>query len=241
MSRTAVIVQARMTSSRLPGKVMLDLSGRTVLWHVLTRCRAIAGADIVCCAVPDMPASDPIEREAETCGAVVFRGSELDVLDRYTKAAKAVAADIVMRVTSDCPVIDPALCERVLRARADAGAGYACNNMPRSWPHGLDCEAFTAQALYRAAAVATEPYDREHVTPWLRRAPEISRVNVAGPGGPAMDRRMTLDFPEDYGFFKALFAVLREPHKAGIEEIIAVLDAHPEITAINACHHAPAA
>lgn len=237
MPVTAVIVQARMTSSRLPGKVMLDLGGHTVLWHVLRRCAAIPGVDVVCCAVPDTATSAPIESEVATCGAIPVRGPEADVLERYRLAAEATGADVVMRVTSDCPVVDPELCGRVLAARAAAGAGYACNNMPRSWPHGLDCEAFTRAALEQAAALATDPYDREHVTPWLRRSPAVSRVNVAGPGGYLAARRMTLDFPEDYAFFVALFAALPRPDTAGIAEINALLDARPDILALNAARN----
>ena len=103
MSTTAVIVQARMGSTRLPGKVMLDLAGKSVLAHVLERCAAIPGADLVCCATVAGPDGDPVAAEAARCGAEVFRGSEDDVLDRYHRAAKQHHAEIVLRVTSDCP------------------------------------------------------------------------------------------------------------------------------------------
>lgn len=239
---TAVIVQARMGSTRLPGKVLLDLAGRTVLWHVLTRCRAVPGADIVCCAVPDAPESAPIEAEALACGAVVARGPEHDVLSRYRDAARAVGAGVVMRVTSDCPLIDPEVCGRVLALRAAQSADYACNNMPRGWPHGLDCEAFTAAALDGAAAEAVDAYDREHVTPWLRRAPGLRRANLAGPGGAFADRRWTLDHPEDLAFFRALFALLPSPPAiATTAQVSDLLGRHPEIAALNAMRHAPAA
>lgn len=236
-ARTVVIVQARMTSTRLPGKVLEPLAGETVLAHVLRRCQAIEGADIVCCAVPDGPASDPVAAEAERCGARVYRGSEEDVLDRYHRAAVACDAGVVMRVTSDCPLIDPDICARVLRLRHDAGADYACNNMPPGWPHGLDCEAFTAAALARAAGEAVTPAEREHVTPWLRNHPSVRRANLAGPDGGAAAMRWTLDYPEDLAFFTALFAKLPPPPAiAGFESVAAVLRAHPEIAAINARH-----
>src|SRR6266436_4141693 len=126
---TAVIVQARLGSSRLPGKVMQELAGRTALHHVLARCGEIPGADIVVCAVPDEPASTPLAAVAAQCGAKVFRGSETDVLDRYFAAARGCGADIVMRVTSDCPLIDPQICGEVLALRERAGADYATNNL----------------------------------------------------------------------------------------------------------------
>ncbi len=239
---TAVVVQARLTSTRLPGKVLLPLGGETVLWHVLTRCRAIAGADLVCCAIPDSETNGPLQQEAERAGAVVVGGSEHDVLERYCAAAEAVEADVIMRVTSDCPVIDPHLCDRVLDARAESGADYACNNMPRLWPHGLDCEAFTRTALERAADAADDRHDREHVTPWLRRDDSVRRINVDGPGGALARQRLTLDFPEDYAFFKALFSYLpAQPHIASQAEITAVIDDHAEIEALNAAHRIAAA
>ena len=123
MNRTAVIVQARMASTRLPGKVLLPLAGTTVLDHVLTRCAAIGNSDILVCAVPDTPDSDPVAEEAmrigARTGALVFRGSESDVLDRYYRAARFADADIVLRVTSDCPLIDPAVCARVIDLLTD--------------------------------------------------------------------------------------------------------------------------
>ena len=205
---TAIIVQARLDSSRLPGKVLKPLAGGTVLAEVLRRCRAIPGADLVVCAVPDGEKDDPVAEEAQRCGAIITRGSESDVLDRYLQASRAVGANVVMRVTSDCPLIDPGVCGAVLGLRAEKGADYTCNNLPPSFPHGLDCEAFTRDALELAWREGTAPEDREHVTPWLRRAPEIRRAGLAGPGGSLVHRRWTLDFPEDYDFFKAVFALL---------------------------------
>ncbi len=188
---TAVIVQARMGSSRLPRKVMRMLAGRTVLRHVLTRCRAIPAADVVVCAVPDDEASAPLEAVAVECGTEIFRGPEMDVLARYLGAARAVDANIVMRVTSDCPLIDPAICGEVLALRERERADYAANNAPRSFPHGLDCEAFTTAALAESDTNTQVASDREHVTPWLRRAPHLKRANLHS--GDAESRGAPLD------------------------------------------------
>jgi len=232
----AVIVQARMTSTRLAGKVMEDLGGRTVLWHVLTRCAAIPSIDTVCCAVPEGARHDPIATEAEAAGAVVVRGSENDVLDRYHTAAEALGAARLMRVTSDCPLIDPEVCGTVLAALdqgADGPVDYAANNFTHRFPHGLDCEAFTAAALHRAWTAATEPFDREHVTPWLRRAPDVRRAAIDGPDGSLGAIRWTLDHPEDLAFFRALWPLLPD----GIPDWRQVLDvvaANPAIAALNA-------
>ena len=147
--RTAVIIQARMTSTRLPGKVMLDLGGRTVIDHVLSRCKVIRGVDVVCCAVPRTAESRPILDIAEALEIETFEGSEHDVLARYWEAGKALKADVVLRVTSDCPLIDPLVCSEVLALIRSKEAEFACNNMPPTWPHGLDCEAVTLIGLIR--------------------------------------------------------------------------------------------
>jgi glutamate-1-semialdehyde 2,1-aminomutase/spore coat polysaccharide biosynthesis protein SpsF len=230
-----VVVQARVGSTRLPGKVLKPLSSHTVLEEVLRRCRAIASANVVVCAIPDTPEDDVLVPLAKRAGAVVTRGSGPDVLARYATAASAVGADVVMRVTSDCPLIDPAVCDDVLALRARHRADYACNNMPRSFPHGLDCEAFTAAALAACAATATEREQREHVTPWLRTHPAMKRVSLPGPGKLAADLRWTLDYPEDYAFFTRLFSLLPGPPAIpSWREVYELLTANPTIAAINA-------
>jgi spore coat polysaccharide biosynthesis protein SpsF len=230
----AVIVQARFGSTRLPGKVLRPIGGRPALASVLERCRRIPGIDVVVCAVPDDRASDPVAEVARAAGAVVFHGAEYDVLDRYDRAARCVGATTVLRVTSDCPLIDPLLCGAVLAALGDAGVDYACNNMPPLWPHGLDCEAFWAEHLARAALEAVDPYEREHVTPWLRRNSALRRVNVDGPGGGLERLRWTLDYAEDYAFFCALAAAIRKPFAdATTQNVLAALAAHPELSGIN--------
>lgn len=238
MAKIAVIVQARMTSTRLPGKVMMELAGHTVLAHVLRRCSAIPGIDSVCCAIPMGDSHDELVGEIERAGASVFRGSEEDVLDRYCRAADAMGADVVMRVTSDCPLADPAVCGRVLHLVTEEGADYACNNMPASWPHGLDCEAFSFPALRLAAETARLPNEREHVTPWLRSNPELRKANLSGPGGKAGEQRWTLDFPEDYQFLVRLFGELPPwPAIPSTDEVLSILASHPDILSINRQHH----
>jgi spore coat polysaccharide biosynthesis protein SpsF len=231
--RTAVIVQARTGSSRLPAKALLDLGGKPILHHVLERCRTVAGADTVVCAVPDEAESEPLERIARECEAAVFRGSETDVLDRYLGAARMAGADVVLRVTSDCPLIDPDVCAEVLALRAKTNADYACNNMPATFPHGLDCEAFTFAALSLAAETASGHTDREHVTPWLRRDRRISRANLASDDPALAAYRWTLDYREDLAFFRALGDLRPDLATARMQDILDLLGAHPEIALIN--------
>lgn len=230
--RTAVIVQARYGSSRLPGKAVLPLGVGTVLSQVLARCSRIAGVDVVVCAIPDTPDSDPVAEEAFACGALVVRGSETDVLSRYADAVRAAKADVVMRITSDCPFVDPLICSRVLTLLAQAD--YASLDMPATWPHGLDCEAFPARLLFAAEQNADEPYEREHVTPWIR-ARAKPKATLTGPGGPFTALRWTLDYPEDYAFLKAAYAALgANAAMASAADLASLCMRRQDIVAINA-------
>lgn len=234
---TAVIVQARMTSTRLPGKVLLPLGDTSLLGQVLRRCRLIAGVDLVVAASPVGVEHDPVAREAARHGAMVVRGPEDDVLERYRIAAEAAAADLVMRVTSDCPLIDPVLCSEVINKIRQGGFDYAANNLTGGWPHGLDCEAFTRMALERAAREATDPYEREHVTPWLRTHPAIRRADLPGPGGEMAGLRVTVDFPEDLAFAQAIYRTVPEGMgPASCDALLALLREHPTLAGINAMH-----
>ena len=239
MSGTAVIVQARMGSSRLPGKVLMPLGGETALAQCLRRCRAIPGVDWVVCAIPDGEQDDPVAAEAVRCKVQVVRGPAEDVLARYHKAALVVGAKWIMRVTSDCPLIDPAISGQVLHVLKDQQLDYASNNMPPSWPHGLDVEAFTFAALDQAHRQATDAFDREHVTPWIRANDAFRKGNVARQGRSLADMcRWTLDYPEDYEFLCALFQLL--PETKGIvtlPQVLQVVASHPYLSQINAEHH----
>lgn len=227
----ACIVQARTHSTRLPGKVLLDLAGRPVLNHVIERCRRIVGVDVVVCAVPDQRDSHVIEAYARGAGAETFRGSETDVLARTLGAARSVAADTVVRVTSDCPLIDPEICSKVVAGVTEERADYSSNIHPRSFPQGLDCEAFTISSLIMADRMAKAGYDREHVTPWMRRLESNLRRHNVRIGTPDLvDKRWTLDWPEDLEFFRAVHA---NGEPISMAAVLAILAAHPEIEAIN--------
>lgn len=193
----AAIVQARLRSTRLPAKVLLPLpTGRTVLEEVLCRAGQIEGVDVVVAAIPDTPACDLLLPYASSHHAVVVRGPEHDVLARYRKAAEAVGASVILRITADCPLIEPSVCAKVLETRARHVVGYCSNAWPaRSFPHGWDAEAFTIGMLRRADEAARDPADREHVCPWMQR--QDSRAFVKDMG----DRssiRWTLDTIDDY-------------------------------------------
>ena len=231
----AVIIQARMTSTRLPGKVLYPLSGISVLEHVLTRCQAIAGVDLVCCAVPSSSDSIPIVAECKRLGVQIFQGAENDVLDRYYRAAQELEADFILRVTADCPLIDPEVCSDVLKLVCGGGVAFACNNMPPSWPHGLDCEALTFECLELAATEADKDHEREHVTPWIRNNAKIKKANLVGPGNGSESHRWTIDYQNDYEFLKAIWERLpigREGWKYKVP--LRIVKTDPSLVAINA-------
>jgi spore coat polysaccharide biosynthesis protein SpsF len=234
MSKTACIIQARLGSTRLPGKVLEPLGDAPVLEHVLRRCQAIEGVDEVVCATVEGADGDAVASLADNLDIAVYRGPEKDVLARYHGAAHAVGADVVMRVTSDCPLIDPEVCAAVLKLRAEAAADYAANNMPPSWPHGLDCEVFTIDALDEAAATAVADEDHEHVTPWIRRNRAYHRVNLPGPGGEVIAQRWTLDYPEDLAFLRAVYKRLPGGCAGrSWRAALAVVDREPQLALIN--------
>lgn len=234
MSGAFVVVQARMGSTRLPGKILKPLGGRSALAQCLRRCAAIPGITGVVCAIPEGDEEQPAVAEAERCGAMVVRGPSADVLKRYALAARAAGADVVMRVTSDCPLIDPILCGRMLDKLRAEGLDFVCNNTPHSWPHGLDAEVFTRALLDEADAKAADPFEREHVTPWMRKAAHVTRGNIARNGADLSEEcRWTLDYPEDYAFLAALFENL-PAEIVSTDEVLAVLEAHPELAEINA-------
>jgi spore coat polysaccharide biosynthesis protein SpsF (cytidylyltransferase family) len=194
-------------SKRLPCKVMLlTPSQLTILEECLARCRQIRGVDHVVAAIADDPASDIVAESIAYIMGVdpgrshIIRGPEHDVLQRHIIAAEAVGADTIMRVTSDCPLIDPDVCSLVLQAYRDTGVDYCTNALPRSWPHGLDCEVFSLDLLKRAAEAdeAKYPGNREGVDVWMQYAPEVRRHNVVKPGASEAHIRWTLDEAKDY-------------------------------------------
>ena len=207
--RTVVIIQARMGSKRLPGKVLLPLGhGRTVVAEVISRCQKISGVDQIACAISEAPGNDALALTASSAGALVVRGSETDVLSRYVKAAQETEATHIVRITADCPLISPELCAEVVRRQKEWGVKYASNVYPvRTWPKGMDCEVFTLDALLEANRFALG-VDREHVTPWMQRAYQ-PWVCVESPW--PIEGRLTLDTEDDYRVICAHFG--HEPYR----------------------------
>ncbi|TAM59481.1 acylneuraminate cytidylyltransferase [bacterium] len=234
--RGVAIVQARMGSSRLPGKVLRRICGRTVLEHVLRRVQAAAGLEAVAVATSVAAADDAVASEAQRCGAHVFRGSEDDVLERFCGAARELRAQAVVRITADCPLLDPRVVERVYTHFLQAPqADYVSNTLVRTYPRGLDVEVVRAVALELACAQARQPYEREHVTPYFYGHPErFALENVAREGSDLSALRWTLDVAEDLRFITAVYEALwQEDALFTTSEILALLRRRPELTEIN--------
>ncbi|TWA74450.1 spore coat polysaccharide biosynthesis protein SpsF [Azospirillum brasilense] len=235
--RVVCISQARMTSTRLPGKVLMEAAGKPLLAHHLGRLARCRTLDALVLATTVNGTDDPVAELAETLGVPVFRGDERDVLGRFAGAAAMAGADVVVRVTADCPLIDPALVDRVVSAFLDAGPplDYLSLDVAR-FPRGLDAEVFTRSALDAAAAAATEPAEREHVTAHLYRRPERFRVGapLAPEDGSALDQRWCVDEAADLELVRRLLgALLPENPHFGWQDCCKVLRQHPEWADLN--------
>jgi spore coat polysaccharide biosynthesis protein SpsF len=236
--RTVAVVQARMGSSRLRGKVLADVGGRSMLARVVRRtARARRLAEVVV-ATTTGGADDPVAAEAAALGAGVFRGGEDDVLDRYHRAAGRFAVDLVVRITADCPLIDPEVIDRVVAAATEADGvrpDYASTTLERTLPRGLDVEAFTAEALAAAWREAREPYQRAHVTPYLYEHPErFTLLAVAVPAPPgAAGHRWTVDTAEDLELVRALYRRLGDDDAFGWRDALRVVETEPHLAEIN--------
>lgn len=227
------IIQARMSSSRLPGKVLMDLGGETALArtvHRLQRSRAITKIVV---ATTSAPADTPIVEECDRLQVSHFRGSENDLLDRYYQAAHANAASAVVRITSDCPLIDPELVDETIRIFKGEGADYASNIFPRTYPRGLDTEVFTSAALHRAWREALEPHQREHVTPYFYEHPKVFRLKSLSGNADHSRYRWTLDTPEDLELLRAIYSRFDNRDDFHWSEVIRLMEREPELAEIN--------
>lgn len=209
------IIQARMGSTRLPAKVLADILGRPMLLRVVDRALDARLIDKVVVATSTLPADDPIATLCRENRIDCFRGDESDVLRRYADAARHFEASLVTRITSDCPLLDPYVTDRVIEAfrqsrRGDetTGADYASNTLRRTWPRGLDTEVFTVDAILKADREAQQPYQRTHVTPYIYENPEQFRLLPFCGNADWSHLRWTVDTPEDLELIRAVYRQL---------------------------------
>lgn len=233
--KTVAIIQARIGSTRLPGKVLRDLAGTTVLGRVVDRARKFREVDEVLVATSNRSADEAIVNECRRIDVPWFRGSEEDVLDRFAGAARSSDASVCVRLTADCPLLDPGVSDTIISLflEANGGADYASNKIPQSFPRGLDTEVFSIDALERAAREARQTYERVHVTPYIYRHPEMfSLISVTSDVDRA-DWRWTVDTAEDLDFVRELYHRLDGSPDFSWQDVIAILENDPSLMWIN--------
>jgi spore coat polysaccharide biosynthesis protein SpsF len=236
--KRVIILQARMTSTRLPGKVLMDLAGRPMLAQQLRRLQRCRQVDEIVVATTTNATDDPVVALARSEGARGYRGSETDVLARYVGAAREAKAEVVVRVTADCPLIDPEESDRVIEAlivqreRCD----YASNVVRRTYPRGLDTEAMYADTLERLERLAQSAPAREHVTYYvLNERPDLFGVHSVTDTENNSDLRWTVDVAEDLEMVRRLYEELALGDRfVGYRELLAYVRAHPAVAVVNA-------
>lgn len=223
-----------MGSSRLPGKVLMDLEGQTVLARVIHRLERVARIDQIVVATSIAAADDAIVSECAKHRTPVFRGSEHDVLDRYFGAAQKHAAGAVVRITSDCPLIDPELVDEVIARFTSANVDFASNVITRTYPRGLDTEVFSFRALEKIWAGTHQQHQREHVTLFFYEHRELfSHVSVVG-NEDLSAFRWTLDTNEDFCFLKEIYSHFKNDQGFSWRDVLALIDRQPALALINA-------
>lgn len=229
-------IEARMTSSRLPGKVLLPALGVPMIHHLVRRLRAVPSIDEIVLATTTNSTDDPLFEYANQERVRIFRGSEQDVLARVIGAASVARADVVVQITGDCPVIDPDLVEQTIRMFFGHDAAYASNSLIRSYPDGMDTQVFRLEDLRRSALMTTDPLDREHVSRHLAKHPDIfPQVHLIAP--PSLtwpELGLTLDEEADYRFLKRIIETLGTSNPDfGCGEIVKLLRENPDWVEIN--------
>lgn len=234
--RVVAIIQARMGSTRLPGKVLKDIAGKTMLARVIERVQLVQGLDEIVVATTWDSKDDLVVTESRQLGIATYRGSEHDVLDRYYQAAKTYQADVVVRITSDCPLIDPKVISKVLTNFHSSHADYASNFIERTYPRGLEAEAMSFSALMRAWSEATRDYERTHVTPYIYLNPEqfVLESVVSDLGARFSSLRWTLDTAEDLEFVRQVYTKFDGAPPLSWSELAAELVKYPDLLQINA-------
>lgn len=237
LGKTVIIVQARMNSSRLPGKVLKEVLGKPLLGYQIERLRRVRLADDVIVATTTGRTDQAIVDFCRQHGVSFYRGSEQDVLSRYFEAACGHEADTVVRVTSDCPLIDPKVIDQVIQAhRNSENVDYTSNILERTYPRGMDCEVFSFSALEQAHREAKEQPEREHVTPFIYRRPERFWMHSVQYREDCSRHRWTVDTPEDYELIRCMLESLAaKMPDFTLEDCLELIDRNPDWENIN-CH-----
>lgn len=232
--QTCVIIQARTGSTRLPGKVLKDLCGKPVLWHVVNRLKHSRYISDIIIATTVFPEDDQIERFCIENDIKFHRGSAENVLSRYYEAAKKFSAETIIRITSDCPVIDPVLLDNMIEEFNSVKPDYLSNSLERTFPRGLDAEIFSFNVLEKTFHEAVKPYELEHVTPYIYQHPELFKLRNYSSGGDYSFHRWTLDTEEDYALLTEIYNSLYPVKELFLwKDILELFVLRPELLEIN--------
>jgi spore coat polysaccharide biosynthesis protein SpsF len=230
---TICIIQARMGSTRLPGKVMMDIIGKTMLQRTYERVSKARSIDSTIVATSTLAADDQLERYCNENAWPCFRGSAEDVLERYYSAAIAFKADVIVRITSDCPLIDPSVTDKVIQHFQKIDCDYASNGFPlRTFPRGLDTEVFSFRALERSWHEDTDLSTREHVTQYIQRNPRKFRLTGIMNPIDYSHLRWTVDEPRDLEFVRRVYSMMARDYFSW-EDVVSLLKKSPELIDIN--------
>jgi spore coat polysaccharide biosynthesis protein SpsF len=227
------ILQARMSSTRMPGKVMAPVLGEPMIWRQLERIRRARSVSKVVVATSSGASDDSLAGFLLGRGVSVYRGDLADVLGRFSACTAAWSPTHVVRLKADCPLTDPQVIDAAVRLAVESGAAYASNRQRRSYPEGLEVEVMTAEAVLAAAEGARDPGDREHVTPFIRRHPgRFTQAHLTREPD-LSGLRWTVDRPEDFAFVRAVFQRLHPVDPGfGVEEVLELLAERPDLAAL---------
>jgi len=229
------IIQARMGSTRLPGKILEDIEGKPMLWHVVNRIGFSKMINKIVVATTLNKIDDLVENLCKKNNVDCYRGSEVDVLDRYYNAAKEWCADVVVRITSDCPLIDPMVADKVILAylKNENSFDGSSNTIKRTYPHGLDVEVISYDTLERACEEAKKDYQREHVTIYIYENPSKFKILNVENNKDLSCLRWTVDEKKDLEFVREIYKLLHNKSMFLMDDIIDLLERNPSIKEIN--------
>lgn len=236
--RIVATIEARMTSTRLPGKVLLPLGGTTVLGCLIERLKRSRYVDAICVATTTNVQDEPVVALAKECGVECFRGSESDVLGRVLGAAQATGADIIVEITGDCPFTDHRVVDRGIEEFFSRPVDFVSNALSVTFPHGgFEVQVFPTAVLSEVDTLTNEPVDRTHVSYYIYQHPEKYRLYnfEAPPEARAPELRVVLDEPADYQLITNVYSALHPKNPDfSVEEVVQYLHTHPDVAALNA-------
>ena len=234
MKNLAVLIQARMGSTRLPNKVLADIEGKPMIWHLVNRLSQSKFSPEIIIVTTILKEDKQIIEFGKELNLKVYAGNCDDVLDRYYQASLKYNVDIIVRITADCPLIDPEVFDIVVTKFLDGNYDYFTNTLPPTYPDGLDVEVFSFQALEKSWNEAMLSSEREHVTPYIRKNPQIFKLGNIESEVDLKDMRWTVDEKEDLQFVREIFKKLYSKGNVFLmEEILDLLKEHPELMKIN--------